>query len=213
MAESSLSSPWPRTVAVALTGASGAQYGLRLIDALIASGTRVYAMVSQAAQVVLRMELDLELPARPEETERWLTERFGARPGQLRAFGRQQWSAPVASGSNPPDAMVVCPCTMGTVASLANGLSDSLIERAGDVMLKERRPLILVVRETPFSAIHLENMLRLTQAGALIMPACPGFYHRPERVEEVVDFMVARVLDQLGVEHQLMRRWGDEAAD
>ncbi|MBN2887264.1 MAG: UbiX family flavin prenyltransferase [Chromatiaceae bacterium] len=212
MAEATALTEWPRTIAVALTGASGAQYGLRLIDCLIASGARVYAMVSQAAQVVLRMELDLELPARPEETERWLTERFGARPGQLRAFGRQQWSAPVASGSNPPDAMVVCPCTMGTVASLANGLSDSLIERAGDVMLKERRPLILVVRETPFSAIHLENMLRLTQAGALIMPACPGFYHRPERVEEIVDFMVARVLDQLGVEHRLMRRWGDEVA-
>lgn len=200
-----------RTIAVALTGASGAQYGLRLIECLVASGAQLYVMLSQAAQVVLRMELDLEVPSRPEEAEVWLSARCGAQLGQVRVFGRQQWSAPVASGSNPADAMVICPCTTGTLASLAVGLSDSLIERAGDVMLKERRPLILVVRETPLSAIHLENMQRLTRAGALIMPASPGFYHRPTRVEDVVDFMVARVLDQLGIAHQLMQPWGGES--
>ncbi|WP_456406863.1 UbiX family flavin prenyltransferase, partial [Thiolapillus sp.] len=120
----------------------------------------------------------------------------------------QQWTAPVASGSNPPQALVVCPCTMGTLASIAHGISDDLIDRAADVMLKERRQLILVVRETPFSAIHLQNMLTVTQAGALVMPANPGFYYQPESVNDLVDFMVARILDHLRVEHDLLPRWG-----
>ncbi len=167
-------------------------------------------MYSQAAQVVLQMETDLELPGRPAEAEAFLGERFGAAPGQLRVFGRQQWTAPVASGSNPPAAMVICPCTTGTLASIAGGICDDLIDRAADVMLKERRKLILVVRETPFSDIHLENMLRLSRAGAVIMPANPGFYYRPQTVDELVDFMVARVLDQLGIEHDLMPRWGSD---
>ena len=138
-----------------------------------------------------------------------LTDYYNAAPGQIRVYGRQQWTAPVASGSNPPDALVVCPCTMGTLASIAHGISDDLIDRAADVMLKERRKLILVVRETPFSTIHLQNMLTLSQAGALIMPANPGFYYQPQQVSDLVDFMVARVLDQLEVEHDLLPRWGD----
>ena len=121
---------------------------------------------------------------------------------------REEWFAPVASGSNPPDAMAVCPCSMGTLAAIASGLADNLIERAADVMLKEARKLVLVPRETPFSAIHLDNMLRLARAGAVILPANPGFYHHPKSVGEVVDFVVARVLDQLAVPHQLMPRWG-----
>ncbi|MFM1891392.1 MAG: hypothetical protein RLZ44_469 [Pseudomonadota bacterium] len=196
-------------IAVAWTGASGIAYGIRLLEELLKSGRRVYLMYSQAAQVVVNMETDLELPGRPAEVEALLTRRFGAAPGQLQVFGRQQWTAPPASGSNPPAAMVVCPCTTGTLASIANGICDDLIDRAADVMLKERRPLILVVRETPFSAIHLENMLKLSRAGALIMPANPGFYHRPASLEAVVDFMVARVLDHLGVPHQLLPRWGE----
>jgi 4-hydroxy-3-polyprenylbenzoate decarboxylase len=197
-------------IAVAITGASGCQYALRLLDCLIEQDRDVYLMISQAGQVVLRMETDLEVPNRPQEAERFFTEYFGAEPGQIRVFGRQEWTAPVASGSNPPEAMVVCPCTTGTLASIAAGISNDLIDRAADVMLKERRKLILVVRETPFSAIHLENMLRLAQAGAVILPANPGFYNRPAAIDDLVDFLVARILDHLGVPHELLPRWGAE---
>lgn len=114
----------------------------------------------------------------------------------------------MASGSNPPDAMVICPCTMGTLGAVAQGLADKLIERAADVMLKEGRPLILVPRETPLSAIHLENMLRLARAGAILLPPNPGFYHHPQSVSDLVDFVVARILDRLGVPHSLVRPWG-----
>ncbi|AGA88941.1 polyprenyl p-hydroxybenzoate/phenylacrylic acid decarboxylase [Thioflavicoccus mobilis 8321] len=200
---------WERTVTVALTGASGTQYGLRLAECLVASGVRAYLLVSQAAQVVLKLEAGLEVPAQAAAAEAWFAERFKAAPGQLRVFGRQQWTAPVASGSNPPDAMVVCPCTTGTLSSIAAGLSEDLIDRAADVVMKEGRKLILVIRETPLTAIHLENMLRLARAGVVIMPASPGFYFGPTRVEELVDFIVARVLDHLAVPHQLLERWGE----
>lgn len=197
-------------ITVAITGASGTVYALRLIEQLLAAGRRVWLLYSQAAQVVLKMENSLELSSRPAEAEQQLTALFQAAPGQLRVFGRQQWTAPVASGSNPPAAMAVVPCTTGTLGSIANGICDDLIDRAADVMLKERRKLILVVRETPFSAIHLENMIRLDRAGAVIMPANPGFYMQPQSVDDLVDFMVARILDQLGVVHQLLPRWGED---
>ena len=198
------------TVTVALTGASGMPYGLRLIDCLIRAEASVHLLYSQAAHVVAKQELDLVLPPRAAEAERLFSERYSAKPGQLRVFGREDWFAPVASGSNPPDAMVICPCTMGTLGSVAAGLSENLIERAADVMLKEGRKLIFVPRETPFSVLHLETMLKLARAGAVILPANPGFYHHPKRVEELVDFVVARILDHLGVTHELMRRWGEE---
>lgn len=198
----------PRVVALAWTGASGMGYGLRLLSCLIQSEVEVWLMYSQAAQIVAKQELDLILPTRPSDAEREFAARFGAKDGQLKVFGRDDWNAPPASGSNPPDAMTVCPCTMGTLAAIAAGLSDNLIERAADVMLKEQRKLILVPRETPFSAIHLENMLKLSRAGAVILPANPGFYHRPQDVSAVVDYIVARVLDHLGVRHDLMQRWG-----
>ncbi|MGH8630864.1 MAG: flavin prenyltransferase UbiX, partial [Burkholderiales bacterium] len=188
-------------VALALTGASGMPYGVRLLQCLLGAGVEVQLLYSPVAQIAARQEMDLALPARAREAESFFSERFGAAPGQLRAFGREEWFAPVASGSNPADAMVVCPCTMGTLAAIACGLSDSLIERAADVMLKEKRPLLLVPRETPLSAVHLENMLRLSRAGALILPANPGFYHHPKAVSDLVDFVVARVLDHLGVAH------------
>ena len=199
-------------IAVAITGASGAQYGLRLLDCLVEQDRDVYLMVSQAGQVVLRMETELDVPNRPQEAERFFTEYYGAEPGQIRVFGRQEWTAPVASGSNPPAAMVICPCTTGTLATVAAGMCNDLIDRAADVMLKEGRKLILVVRETPFSIVQLENMLRLARAGAVIMPANPGFYNRPESVDDIVDFMVARILDHLGVAHELAPRWGQEPA-
>jgi len=200
-------------VALAFTGASGMPYGVRLLECLIRSGVRVYLLYSQVSQIVARQEMDLALPGRAKDAETFFAERFGAAPGQLRAFGREEWFAPVASGSNPPDAMVVCPCSMGTLAAIAQGLSDNLIERAADVMLKESRRLILVPRETPFSVIHLENMLRLARAGAVVLPANPGFYHHPQRVEDLVDFVVARVLDQLRIAHTLMPRWGAQDGD
>ena len=201
-----------QTVTLAITGASGIRYALRLLELLLAAPRRVYLLYSQAAQVVARMEADLDLPGQPAAVEKLLSAHFGAAPGQLRVFGRQQWTSPVASGSNPPGAMVVCPCTTGTLATIAGGICDDLIDRAADVTLKERRKLILVVRETPFSTIHLENMLRLSRAGAIIMPANPGFYYRPESVDDIVDFVVARILDHLDVGHDLMPRWGDGSA-
>ncbi len=198
------------TVTVALTGASGMPYGLRLVETLLHAGARVYLLYSQAAHVVAKQELDLVLPPRAADAERHFTERYAAQPGQLRVFGREDWFAPVASGSSPPDAMVICPCTMGTLAAVAAGMSDDLIERAADVMLKEGRKLVIVPRETPFSSLHLENMLKLSRAGAVILPANPAFYHHPKRVEDLVDFIVARILDHVGVSHDLVRRWGED---
>ncbi len=205
-----LSGTQSKTITVAFTGASGMPYGMRLLECLIGAGARVQLLYSQVAQVVAKQELDLTLPARPAEVEQDFTARFQAAPGQLRVFGREEWFAPIASGSNPPDAMVICPCSMGTLAALAAGLAQNLIERAADVVIKEGRKLVLVPRETPFSAIHLENMLRLARAGVVILPANPAFYHHPQTVQELVDFVVARVLDQLGIAHGLMRRWGSE---
>lgn len=201
------------TVALAFTGASGMAYGLRLLDCLIASKTRIWLVYSQVAQIVAHQEMDLRLPVQPREAERHFSLRYGAEPGQLRVFGRDDWYAPLASGSNPPDAMVICPCTMGTIASIASGLADNLIERAADVVLKEGRRLVVVPRETPFSSLHLENMLKLSRSGAVILPANPGFYHRPRSVDDLVDFVVARILDQLGIEHTLLPRWGEQEPD
>lgn len=198
------------TVTLALSGASGMAYGLRLLECLLAAELEVYLLVSQAAHIVAKQELGVTLPARAGDLEKQLSDGLGARSGQLRVFGREDWNAPVASGSNPADAMVVCPCSMGTLAAIAHGLSDNLIERAADVMLKEQRKLILVPREAPFSTLHLENMLKLSKMNAVILPANPGFYHRPQSVEAVIDFIVARILDQLGVQHALMERWGEE---
>ena len=201
-----------KTIAVAFTGASGMPYGLRLVDCLIAAGVRVWLIYSQAAQLVAKQELDLVLPTQPRAAQRLLAARSGAPDGQLTVFARSDWNAPLASGSNPPDAYVICPCSMGTLAKVAAGVADDLVCRAADVALKEGRKLVLVPRETPLSVLHLENMLRLARAGAVILPPSPGFYHRPQDVSGVVDFVVARILDQLGVAHRLMPRWG-EAAD
>lgn len=201
------------TVALALTGASGMPYAIRLLQCLLAARCKVWLLYSQVAQVVAAQEMDLSLPSRAAEVEEKLSGWFSLPAGQLRVFGRDEWFAPIASGSNPADAMVICPCTVGTLAAVAGGLSDNLIERAADVMLKEQRKLILVPRETPYSAIHLENMLKLARLGAVILPPNPGFYHRPDSVTQLVDYVVARILDQLGVGNRLLRRWGEAAAD
>ncbi|KAA0019072.1 UbiX family flavin prenyltransferase [Salinicola corii] len=196
-------------IAVALTGASGVQYGLRLIECLIAAGHEVYVMVSKAAHRVIAVETEIELPAQPDRLARDLARRFDAEEGQVRCFGREDWMAPVASGSGNWQALVICPCSTGTLSAVACGASNNLIERAADVALKERRKLILVPRETPLSAVHLENMLKLTNMGSVILPAAPGFYHRPDSVKAMVDFVVARILNQLDVAQTLMPRWGD----
>ena len=201
-----------KTICLALTGASGMPYGIRLLECLLAAGCRVQLLYSQVAQVVARQEMDLELPARASETQALLRQRYAALPGELAVYGRDEWFAPVASGSNAPDAMVVCPCSMGTLAAIAQGLASRLIERAADVVLKEGRKLILVPRETPFSAIHLENMLKLARLGVCILPPSPGFYTHPQSVQDMVDFVVARILDQVGVAHSLLPRWGEQRA-
>lgn len=198
-------------VTVALTGASGAQYGLRLIDCLVAAGHEVWVMVSKAAHMVIDTETELRLPAQPRRLAEALSARSGAADGQIRCFGREDWMAPVASGSGASSSMVICPCSTGTLSAVATGASNNLIERAADVALKERRQLILVPREAPLSAIHLEHMLTLTRMGVVILPAAPGFYHRPQRIEDLIDFIVARILNQLGIEHGLVPPWGDQA--
>ncbi len=195
---------------LAFTGASGALYGLRLLECLLAADNKVDLIFSKAAQMVFAMETDLKLPTRPSELAQFFIERYQAKQDQVRVFGREDWMAPMASGSHTAKSMVVCPCTMGTLAAIAHGMSDNLIERAADVMIKEGRQLVLVPRETPFSAIHLENMQKLAQIGVTMLAANPGFYYKPESVDDLVDFVVARILDQLQVEHELMPRWGEE---
>lgn len=199
-----------RTVTVGMTGASGAQYGLRLVECLLQADWTVYLTFTRAAQIVIGSETDCRLPARTAEQTRHLTALFKAREGRLRVFGDEEWTSPLASGSGAPRKMVVCPATMATLSAIANGASENLLERAADVVIKERGDLVIVPRETPFSAIHLENMLKLARLGVSILPANPGFYNRPTKVDELVDFIVARVLDQLGVAHRLSRRWGHD---
>lgn len=196
-------------VALAWTGASGAAYGVRLLECLLGAGERVYLMVSRPGLLVINGETDLGLPGRAADVERQLAAHFHAAPGQLRVFGQDEWTAPVASGSARFRAMVVCPCSMATLAAIAGGASRSLIERAADVTIKEQRRLILVPRETPFSAVHLKNMLALARLGVIIAAANPGFYHRPLQASDLVDYMVARILDLLDVPHQLLPRWGE----
>ncbi|HMJ50379.1 MAG TPA: flavin prenyltransferase UbiX [Burkholderiales bacterium] len=198
-----------KTIILAFTGASGMSYGMRVLECLLQNGAKVWLLYSQAAQIVAQQEMSLALPSKPKEAETFFRERYQAGAGQLQVFGREEWFAPIASGSNPGDAMVICPCSMGTLGAVAAGLSKNLIERAADVMLKERRALILVPRETPLSGIHLENMLKLSRSGAVILPANPGFYHHPETIQDLVDFVVARILDHLGIAHRLVTRWGD----
>lgn len=199
-----------KTYSVAITGASGAAYALRLIEQLLLTDCQLYLLISKAGQIVLRTEAKLDIPANPKQAQLWFIDRYKVEKSRIRVFATEDWMSPVASGSNPPDAMIICPCTTGTLAAVANGLCHNLIDRAADVMLKERRQLILVIRETPYSEIHLKNMLQLTQAGAVMLPANPGYYNQPQSIEDIIDFVVARILDQLKIDHSLVARWGTE---
>ncbi|CAH0524539.1 flavin prenyltransferase UbiX [Vibrio hippocampi] len=197
-----------KSITLAFTGASGAPYGMRLLECLLAQDYTVYLLVSSAARVVLATEHDTKLPASPSAMHKALVERLHCSADKLVVCGKEDWFSPVASGSAAPKQMIVCPCSAGSLASIAHGLSDNLIERAADVVIKEKGQLLLVVRETPFSTIHLENMHKLSQMGVTIMPAAPGFYHQPQSIDDLVDFMVARVLDHIGAEQTLVPRWG-----
>ncbi|MFL5618424.1 MAG: UbiX family flavin prenyltransferase [Gemmatimonadaceae bacterium] len=198
----------PLPIVMAVTGASGAPYAVRLLESLVAARQPVQLIVSDHGLRLLRTETDVGSVAE-------LRARVGAGPWDehVTVFDDDDRGAAPASGSARNAGMVICPCSMGTISAISQGTSRSLVERAADVALKERRSLIVVPRETPYSAIHLENMLRLTRAGAVVLPASPGFYHRPSEIGELVDFVVARVLDHLGVRHSIGRRWGDSPED
>ncbi len=195
-------------VFLGITGASGAPYAARLLEALTEADCEVGVCTSAAAVEVLATELygDARL-SRDETLARFLEH---ARGGQVTLYDERDWRAPYASGSAKVDAYVICPCSMGTLGALASGVMSNLIQRAGSVALKEGRRLVVMPRETPLSDIHLENMLRLRRAGATILFLAPGFYHGAETVDDLVNFVVARCLDQIGLEHSLTRRWGQE---
>ena len=195
-------------IALALTGASGMPYARRLLERLIKHNIQVYLLYSKAGQTVAQQECDWLLDDDFQATEHRLSAEFQAKSGQLQVFGRHDWFSCLASGSAFPDAMVVCPASMGCVAAIANGLSDNLIERAADVCLKEKKPLIIVPRETPFSLIHLRNLTALAEAGATIIPPSPAFYHRPKTVDDMVDFVVYRILQHLNIMDEKAYRWG-----
>ncbi len=201
-------SEFKEKITVAITGASGSAYALRLIECLVAANFQIYVLCSSAARIVFDTEVGLKLPASPDAATKFLSEKFKAKASQITVFGKEQWFSPVASGSAAPKKMVVCPCSTGTLAAISQGMSDNLIERAADVVIKERGQLIMVVRETPFSTIHLQNMLTLSQMGVTVMPAAPGFYHQPTSINDLIDFMVGRMLDHLGIEQSIMPRWG-----
>ncbi|MEX0893983.1 MAG: flavin prenyltransferase UbiX [Gemmatimonadota bacterium] len=183
---------------LAITGASGAPYAVRLLQVLSASDVSVRLIVSRTGWRLLAEEAGIASEEELRKATAWR---------RVQLYEDSDRGATPASGSAPSRGMIVCPCSMGTLASIAQGTTRSLIERAADVCLKERRPLVLVPRETPYSTIHLENMLRLSRAGALVLPASPGFYHRPESIDELIDFVVGRILMHVGVEHSLGPRW------
>ena len=198
-----------KNVFVAMTGASGSMYGLRLLEQLCLNGFQVTFATSRSGSIVCCEETGLDLSGDPDKALERLYAHLEVTSG-IRMVHPDDLFCGSASGSSAPDAMVICPCSMGTLARIAAGISGNLIERSADVMLKERRPLLLIPRETPLSEIHLENMLRLSRAGARIIPAMPAFYSQPESVLDLVDFVVGKVLDQLGVANNLYKRWGTE---
>jgi len=192
---------------VGMTGASGAAYGVRLVERLLDMGIPVHLVVTDAGWRVLKEELDWDVAKRAATLEA----KFSGRKAQIRYYPNQDIGAAVASGTFRVDGMAVVPCSMGTLAAIAHGLSDNLLERAADVTLKEGRRLVLVTRETPLHAIHLENMLTLARMGVRIVPASPGFYQRPKSIEDIIDFQVGKTLDSMGIDHDLYPRWGEGA--
>ncbi len=187
---------------VAITGASGVVYGINLVRVLLAKGYEVHLVISEPARLVLKQELGWEIDAHLEKS---LRHYFAE--GELFLYNNADIAARIASGSFITDGMVIVPCTMSTLASVAHGLSDNLIERAADVMLKEQRPLVIVPRETPLSAIHLRNMLSLADMGVAVVPAMPAFYHQPATIDELISFVVGKILDVMKIPHEEFRRY------
>jgi 4-hydroxy-3-polyprenylbenzoate decarboxylase len=199
-------------VLLGISGASGAAYGVRTGTVLLAAGAELHVLVTKTAWEIMAEEIPGSPPPAAHPARRqWVARLLSAPPGKCRLHAEDDFRIPFASGSNPPDAMIIAPCSMGLLGRIAHGVSTSVLERCADVALKEKRPLVLVPRETPLSAIHLENMLALSRAGADILPACPGFYHRPASVEDLVDFVVSRVVSRIGVDSTLVPRWGEAA--
>src|SRR5512139_642760 len=196
------------TYTVAITGASGAPYAHRLLQVLIKGGHSVYLTISGDGLSIMNDEMDLLLKGSETDIQYALERHFEAKEGQIAYFDEDYMYAPIASGSVKVDAMVVIPCSMKTLASIANGFASNLIERAADVTIKEKRKLIIVPRETPLSPIHLRNLLSLSEHGCHIIPAMPAFYHRPKNIQDLIDFIAGRVLDAMGVENGLSPRWG-----
>ncbi|WP_280768228.1 UbiX family flavin prenyltransferase [Salipaludibacillus daqingensis] len=192
-----------KVVTVAITGASGAIYGVRFVQALLRGGHTVHFLLTGAAWQVLFYELQMDT----SDKEKCLEDLFGGYDN-FHYHSQQDFSAPIASGSAQSDGMIIIPCSMGTLAKISHGISSNLLERAADVVLKERRKLVIVPRETPLSSIHLENMKRVSDLGGIIVPAMPGFYHNPESMDDLINFVVGKVLDQVGVNHDLFTRWG-----
>lgn len=197
----------PPQYAIAITGASGVIYGIRLVQVLLEKKIPLYLTVSSSGAVVLKEEMDFDLGKREEWGNSLMKYLGPSSRGLIHHLDERDLAAPISSGSHKIRGMIICPCSMSTLSGITCGSSSNLIERGADVVLKEGRKLILVPRETPLSAIHLENMLKLARLGVHIVLAAPGFYHRPQKVEQVVDFIVGRVLDLLGVEHNLFKRW------
>lgn len=198
------------TVALAITGASGIPYARRLLQMLIQTNTQVWLMYSKAAQTVAMQECNWILPTKAADATAQIGNEFSASPQQLRVFAKEDWFAPCASGSNPPDAMIVCPASMNTVAKMAHGIADNLIERTASVCLKEKKPLLIVPREMPLSSIHLRNLLTLSENGTHIIPPMPAFYNHPQHIDDIIDFIVSRILDHLKIKHNLGKRWAEK---
>lgn len=203
-----MQSPFSQQITLGVTGASGAPYTLELLKQLVKAEVQVFLLFSSAAKIVFKTEVELDVPGNPEKASQFFTDLFNAKPEQIVVVGNHDWFSPPASGSAAPKQMVVLPCSTGTLSAIAQGTSDNLLERAADVVIKEKGQLILVPRETPFSAIHLDNMSKLAHIGVTIMPAAPGFYHQPKSVEDLVKFMVARILDHLKINQDIVPRWG-----
>lgn len=198
---------------VAITGASGSAYAVRLLEVLISAGRSIHLVVSPAGQQVIRHELGIQVDGAQFSIDQLFPSGGPAEKldsGNVQLHNYRDFSAGIASGSFQTDGMVICPCSMGTLAAVSQGLSQNLIHRAADVHLKERRKLIVVPRETPLGSIQLSNMKTLADAGAVILPAMPGFYNQPQSIDDLVDFVVARICDQLGVPQELTKRWGND---
>lgn len=194
-------------ITVAITGASGSIYGLRLVENLLKAGKSVRLLITDAGFIVINEETGLNWSGDEKVVNEKIRAHFGA-GDELTYYDNANFYSPIASGSSGRGAMVICPCSMGTLGRIASGVSGNLLERAADVVLKEMGDLILVPREMPLNAIHLENMLKLSRAGAAVVPPMPAFYHKPATMDDLIDFVVGKVLDQIGVEHDLYKRWG-----